>query len=79
MGTNVHGLTRETPDAAIKEPVAKKADRSLLSVRRAREREERGREDKRLPGTGVVIRKDFRLIRKIVAQSTKCRDPEDGQ
>ena len=27
----------------------------------------------------MVIRKDFRLIGKVVAQAPKCRDPEDGQ
>ena len=50
-----------------------------MSVRRAGERKQRGREDEGLPGTGVVVRQNFSLISEIIAQASKRWDPEDRE
>ena len=50
-----------------------------MSVRRAGERKQRGREDEWLAGTGVVVRQDLSLISEIVAQASQRWYPEDRE
>lgn len=50
-----------------------------MSVRRAGERKQCGREDEWLSGTGVVVGQDLSLISEIVAQASQHWYPEDRE